>query len=276
MILPDRVLGRPGWEKPTPQFLRPAAPSCRLLQVRAASSLPFACKAECTEGRLCAVLMEHKVSSWHSTWRPVDDVRGCNGPDDLAHGGNELLLELRRRRVLGALPSQHKQDIATLTCIPACAPHLLLLVARCAHALSLCARAKGDDDSAEDRGSRAAHHHEGDEGVDGLPLDGVVHGHHGRLRALGVVAQRALHLRRADPVTAHIDDIIHAPCACACNPLTVAADTSLARCGGACMGQQALGVPGMGSRDPPHSIPHGNKRSMKKRFHRFHRNFPRN
>ena len=62
-------------------------------------------------------------------------------------------------------------------------------------------------------GSRTwAHHHEGDVGVDALPLDGVLHRDHGRLRALRVLRQRALHLRRAYPVPAHIDHIVHAAC----------------------------------------------------------------
>lgn len=66
--------------------------------------------------------------------------------------------------------------------------------------------------AAECRSERQPYHHEGDEGIDGLPLDGVVHGHHSGLRALVVVAQRALHLGRAYAVAADVDDVIHAPC----------------------------------------------------------------
>ena len=51
--------------------------------------------------------------------------------------------------------------------------------------------------------------HEGDVGVDALPLDGVVVAHHRRLRAGGVRHQRALHLRRADAVPAHVDHVVH-------------------------------------------------------------------
>ena len=60
--------------------------------------------------------------------------------------------------------------------------------------------------------STCAHHHEGDVGVDALPLDGVLHGDDSRLRALRVLRQRALHLRCAYPVPAHVDHIIHAAC----------------------------------------------------------------
>ena len=60
--------------------------------------------------------------------------------------------------------------------------------------------------------STCAHHHEGDVGVDALPLDGVLHRDDGRLRALRVLRQRALHLRCAYPVPAHVDHIIHAAC----------------------------------------------------------------
>lgn len=39
--------------------------------------------------------------------------------------------------------------------------------------------------------------HEGDKGVEGLPLDGVLNGHHSRLSTLRVSHQRRLNLRGA-------------------------------------------------------------------------------
>ena len=54
--------------------------------------------------------------------------------------------------------------------------------------------------------------HERDESIDALALDGVLHGDHGGLGALLVLRQRALHLRRADAVPAHVDHVVHAPC----------------------------------------------------------------
>ena len=43
-----------------------------------------------------------------------------------------------------------------------------------------------------------------------LPLDGVIKGHHRRLRTRGVSHQRALHLCSSYPVPAHIDHVVHA------------------------------------------------------------------
>mmetsp|Transcript_5026 Transcript_5026/g.12823 ORF Transcript_5026/g.12823 Transcript_5026/m.12823 type:complete len:722 (-) Transcript_5026:224-2389(-) len=52
--------------------------------------------------------------------------------------------------------------------------------------------------------------HQCHERVDALPLDRVLVAHHGRLAAQVVRVQRALHLRRADPVPTHVNHIIHA------------------------------------------------------------------
>lgn len=59
---------------------------------------------------------------------------------------------------------------------------------------------------------KVAHHHERDKGVDALPLDGMLDGHHSGLGAARVLCQRALDLRSSNPVPRHIDDIIHTTC----------------------------------------------------------------
>ena len=71
----------------------------------------------------------------------------------------------------------------------------------------------GGDSWAGQGSGQGAYHHEGDIGVDALTLNGVLHGHHSRLRALRVLSQCALHLSCPDPVPADIDDVIHPPCA---------------------------------------------------------------
>ena len=54
--------------------------------------------------------------------------------------------------------------------------------------------------------------HEGNEGIDALPLDGVLHWHHSCLCTGLMVDQGGLHLCRAYPVPTHIDHIIHTAC----------------------------------------------------------------
>mmetsp|Transcript_39376 Transcript_39376/g.70554 ORF Transcript_39376/g.70554 Transcript_39376/m.70554 type:complete len:438 (-) Transcript_39376:1019-2332(-) len=52
--------------------------------------------------------------------------------------------------------------------------------------------------------------HQRDVGVDALPLDRVLVRHHSRLSARLVAHQRGLHLRRADPMSGHVDHVVDA------------------------------------------------------------------
>ena len=61
-------------------------------------------------------------------------------------------------------------------------------------------------------GGKACDLHEGDEGIDALPLDGVLDRDHSSLSTGGVPHQGRLHLCRANAVPTHVDHIVHTPC----------------------------------------------------------------
>ena len=54
------------------------------------------------------------------TWRPVDDIRGGNGANLFPHCSNQILLEVRRRRILCAL---HMHSLHTVTAHSQAQPH---------------------------------------------------------------------------------------------------------------------------------------------------------
>ena len=61
-------------------------------------------------------------------------------------------------------------------------------------------------------GVKASDLHEGDEGIDALALDRVLHRDHSSLGTGGVPHQGRLHLCRANAVPTHVDHIVHTPC----------------------------------------------------------------